>query len=233
MADLWTLEAGLRQLARFPVTGENTAELLRQAVVAAAGMPGVAGAALMLVDADGQLRYVTASDEAGARWEREQEELGVGPCQSAFRRDELVATADVQADGRWPEMRTRLAGGPVRAVLAVPTAIGGGPVGSLNVYRDRPHEWGEHDVAALGAYGQLLNRLLTSAVAQDRSDETARQLQFALDYRVVIERAVGYLMHAEGLDDAAAFARLRSAARRNRRKVIDLARTVLDGGPLP
>lgn len=233
MADLSTLAAGLRRLARFPVTGENTAELLRQAVVVAAGMPGVAGAGLMLVDADGQLRYVTASDEAGARLEREQEELGAGPCQSAFRRDELVATADVQADGRWPELGRRLAGGPVRAVLAVPTAIGGGPVGTLNVYRDRPHEWGEDDVAALGAYGQLLNRLLTSAVAQDRSDETARQLQYALDYRVVIERAVGYLMHAEGLDDAAAFARLRSAARRNRRKVIELARTVLDGRQLP
>jgi GAF domain-containing protein len=233
MADLSMLEAGLRRLARFPVTGENTAELLQQAVVAASAMPGVAGAGLMLVDADGELRFVASSDEPGAQFERVQEELGLGPCQSAFRRDEVVATPDLQADQRWPQLGRAVTGGPVRAVLAVPTAIGGGPVGTLNVYRDRPHEWAGDDVAALGAYGQLLNRLLTSAVAQDRSDETARQLQFALDYRVVIERAVGYLMHAEGVDDAAAFALLRSAARRNRRKVIDLARIVLDGGPLP
>lgn len=233
MADLSTLEAGLRHLATFPVTGDNTAELLEQAVQAARGMPGVAGAGLMLVDGDGQLRFAVASDEPGRRLEHAQEELGVGPCQAAFRRDDLVATEDVRADDRWPELARRLAGGPVHAVLAVPTAIGGGPVGSLNVYRDRPHRWDADEVAGLGAYGQLLNRLLTSAVAQDRGDETARQLQFALDYRVVIERAVGYLMHAEGLDDAAAFARLRAAARNNRRKVIDLARLVLDGRPLP
>jgi len=233
MADLWTLEAGLRQLARFPVTGDNTADLLQQAVSAARGMPGVAGAGLMLVDADGQLRFAVASDDAGTQLERAQEELGAGPCQAAFRRDDLVATTDLRVDRRWPELARRLAACPVRAVLALPTAIEGGPVGTLNVYRDQPHRWDADDTAALGAYGQLLNRLLTSAVAQDRSDETARQLQFALDYRVVIERAVGYLMHAEGLDDAAAFARLRAAARSNRRKVIDLARDVLDGHPLP
>ena len=233
MADLSTLEAGLRQLARFPVTGENTADLLHEAVLATGGLPGVTGAGLMLVDGDGQLRHAVAGDGPGTRLEQAQEELGSGPCPSAFRRDELVSTADLRTDGRWPEVSARLAGVPVRAVLAVPTAIGGGPVGSLDVYRDRPGEWSADDAAALGAYGQLLNRLLTSAVAQDRSDELARQLQYALDYRVVIERAVGYLMHREGLDDAAAFARLRSAARSNRRKVIDLARTVLDGEPLP
>ena len=233
MADLSTLESGLRHLARFPVTGENTAELLRQAVVATSGLPGVTGAGLMLVDADGQLRPGGARAAPGARLEQDQELLGAGPCQSAFRRDELVSTADLRADPRWPALSARLADTPVRAVLAVPTAIGGGPVGSLNVYRAEPHGWGPDDAAALGAYGQLLNRLLTSAVAQDRGDELARQLQYALDYRVVIERAVGYLMHAERLDDAAAFARLRSAARSNRRKVIELARLVLDGEPLP
>src|SRR5215217_9371858 len=168
MVDLSTLEAGLRQLARFPVTGENTAELLQQAVVAARGMPGVTGSGLMLVDADGQLRYAAASDDAGARLEQVQEELGSGPCQSAFRRDDLSSTADLRIDGRWPELARRLADCPVRAVLAVPTAIGGGPVGTLNVYRDQPHPWDSDDVAALGAYGALLNRLLTSAVAQER-----------------------------------------------------------------
>lgn len=233
MVDLSRLEAGLRDLARFPVTGDNTAELVHEAVSAAAGMPGVVGAGLMLVDSEGQLRASAASDEPGLRLERAQEELDGGPCQAAFRRDDLVSTADLRTDPRWPELSRRLADDPVRAVLAVPTAIGGGPVGSLNVYRDRPHGWDGDDVAALAAYGQLLNRLLTSAVAQDRSDELAGQLQYALDYRVVIERAVGYLMHREGLDDAAAFGLLRSAARSNRRKVIDLARTVLDGAPLP
>ena len=37
----------------------------------------------------------------------------------------------------------------------------------------------------------------------------AKQLQYALDYRVVIERAVGYLMAKESIDAVAAFNALR------------------------
>ena len=41
----------------------------------------------------------------------------------------------------------------------------------------------------------------------------------ALDYRAPIERGVGYLMARDGLDQAPAFQRLRTAARSNRRRI--------------
>ena len=44
----------------------------------------------------------------------------------------------------------------------------------------------------------------------------AEQLQYALDYRVVIERAVGYLMGAHGLTATTAFNALRKQARDSR-----------------
>ena len=46
-----------------------------------------------------------------------------------------------------------------------------------------------------------------------RTGELAAQLQYALDYRVIIERGVGYLMARDGLDSMTAFNRLRRAAR--------------------
>ena len=55
----------------------------------------------------------------------------------------------------------------------------------------------------------------------------ADQLQYALDYRVVIERAVGYLMGAHRLDAVTAFDVLRRQARDSRRRVADVATEVL------
>ena len=55
----------------------------------------------------------------------------------------------------------------------------------------------------------------------------AGQLRYALDYRVVIERAVGYLMGAQGLDAVTAFDVLRKRARDSQRRVADVAAELL------
>ncbi|MGH9003634.1 MAG: ANTAR domain-containing protein [Acidimicrobiia bacterium] len=57
----------------------------------------------------------------------------------------------------------------------------------------------------------------------------AEQLRAALEHRSRIERAKGILMVRERIDDAAAFERLRSAARSSRRPLIDVVNEVLGG----
>lgn len=120
----------------------------------------------------------------------------------------------------------------VRAVLGVPIRLGGGPVGVLNLYVDQPHDWADPEIDALGAYGDLLGTLLGTGLVAHRNDTLARQLQYALDHRVVIERAVGYLMGTGGIDATAAFDRLRRAARARRCQVGEVASRLLDGGGL-
>jgi GAF domain-containing protein/anti-anti-sigma regulatory factor len=61
----------------------------------------------------------------------------------------------------------------------------------------------------------------------------AAQLQHALQRRVAIEQAKGMLMAREGLDEQAAFQRLRAVARSRRRSVEEVAGKVLAGEPLP
>jgi hypothetical protein len=117
-------------------------------------------------------------------------------------------------------------------VLGVPVRLGGVTVGSLDVYRDHPHTWDASERSALVRYSAVLETILRTLLAAHRSDELARQLQYALDYRVVIERAVGYLMAARHTDAVTAFDLLRRAARNRRRKVADLAQELLDGGSL-
>jgi|SRR6185312_7934962 AmiR/NasT family two-component response regulator len=60
------------------------------------------------------------------------------------------------------------------------------------------------------------------------------QLEGAIQRRAVIERAKGILMERNSMDDRAAFELLRSHARANNRKLVDVARAVADGHlPLP
>ena len=143
-----------------------------------------------------------------------------------------VVSADVHADSRWPELRTRLSA-QVRAVAGTPIMLGGSPVGTLNAYRDEPVEWDKSDVNALIAYSGLIAEVLATALAAQEHGIVASQLQYALDYRVVIERAVGYLMGTHRLDAVTAFDVLRKRARDSRRRVADVATEILGGSTGP
>lgn len=63
----------------------------------------------------------------------------------------------------------------------------------------------------------------------ERLEEKVDQLEGALSRRAVIERAKGILMERHDLDDVAAFDLLRTYARGNRRRVVDVARDVAAG----
>jgi AmiR/NasT family two-component response regulator len=63
----------------------------------------------------------------------------------------------------------------------------------------------------------------------DRLEAKVDQLEGALARRAAIERAKGILMERHGIDDRTAFERLRTRARTERRRVVDVAVAVADG----
>ena len=79
----------------------------------------------------------------------------------------------------------------------------------------------------------MVANLLGQAVAAWTQGRLARQLQIALEHRVMIEQAKGALMEREGVDAAIAFERLRDIARSRHRTVVEVAGDVLAGVPLP
>ncbi len=207
-------------------------ELVDVVVRAADALFALSGVGLMFVDSDDALRYVAASDDAIRALESAQEELGEGPCLDSLLLDRVVRTSDLTTDARYRTVGDLVGPLGVRAVLGVPVRVAGAPVATLNVYQDRPHEWPDDEVDALSAYADLLATMLTSVVAARRSDALAGQLRYALDHRVVIERAIGYLMAAHAVDAVAAFDVLRRAARSSRRKVGEVAADVLAGSTM-
>jgi GAF domain-containing protein len=200
---------------------------LELAVAETDDLLGVDGAGLMLLNADGVLRYVAASDEPGRMLEALQEQFGEGPCVDAFLADAPVLGGDLDADPRWPSVGPLAAAHGVHAVLGVPIDLREGPVGTLNVYAAQPHRWDDGDVAAIQAYSRVIASLLRSAVQAHVSGKAATQLQQAFDHRSLIEQAKGVLMERRGLDQQTAFELLRSKARSTRRRLDEVAREVV------
>jgi GAF domain-containing protein len=202
--------------------------VLKRIVHSVHGVFGYGGAGIMFITQSGYLSYVAASDEASKGLEEAQAATGQGPCYESYVYAHDVVSNDLHADKRWPDLHPRLPA-EVRAVAGIPLLLGGSPVGTLNVYSTEPVEWDRSDVNALIAYGALVAEVLATAIAAQQHSIVAEQLQYALDYRVVIERAVGYLMGTYRLDAVTAFDLLRRRARDSRRRVADVATDILGG----
>lgn len=198
-------------------------------VASADALFALSGVGLMFLDEDDALRYIAASDDAIRALESAQEQLGEGPCLDSLVLREVVHTRDLTTDGRYRSVGTIVGPLGVRAVLGVPVEVAGIAVGTLNVYQDRPHDWPEDEIHALRAFARVLGSAFGALVWARRSDALTRQLQHALDKRVVVERAIGFLMAQRDIDAVGAFDVLRRAARSSRRTVGEIAAGVLGG----
>jgi GAF domain-containing protein len=205
--------------------------VLQQVVHATKVVFNADAAGLMLADADGSLRWASASDQAAQAIEAGQEQYAQGPCQTAFDQHAPAAVRDATTDPAYRQLAGVLRDQGVVAALSVPVEGGGGLIGTLDVYVGCPWDWDAGEVAALQTYAGIVGSLLASAAAAHVQGRIAAQLQTALNHRSVIERAKGVLMARDGLDAQAAFERLRTAARSSRRTVVDLAHEVLAQRP--
>jgi GAF domain-containing protein len=223
------LQSSLQRL-RQSAFDADVAGVMKRAVNSVYGVFGCKGAGTMFVTEAGQLSYVASSDETGRQLEEAQAAAGQGPCYDSYVYAHEIVSSDLRADDRWPDLPAHLIPG-VRAVAGIPVMLSGGPVGTLNVYRDQPTDWDSSDIQALRAYSDLIAEAIGAALAAQEHSVLADQLRYALDYRVVIERAVGYLMGAHGLDAVTAFNILRKRARDSRRRVADVAAEILGQAP--
>lgn len=227
------LAASIRRLATLGKPGTSVVEALQHVTEACVDLFGVTGSGIMLADEQNVPRYVTASDGPGRMLEVVEGDTGQGPCTEAFVNNTVVASSDVTAEPRWPDLARALRPHPVRAVLGLPVRLGGVTVGTLDIVYDHPHVWQADECQALARYRDVVESTLAAAVAAQNAGELADQLQYALDYRVIIERGVGYLMARDQVDSMAAFNKLRRAARDTQSKIGDVAQRLISTGQLP
>jgi GAF domain-containing protein len=211
----------------------DLAATLQQSVVAAKQLFDADAAGVMLADIDGRLRWASASDRRAQVLEDNQEVFAAGPCAEAYASGRPAVMHDATMERRWGEIALTFVEVQIRSGLSVPVELGGGPIGTLDVYAADPRGWDQSEVSALQTYAGVVASLLGAAAKAELKGALAEQLQVALDSRGSIERAKGALMERERLDDQEAFTHLRRAARSSGRKLSEVAREVAAGQPLP
>jgi GAF domain-containing protein len=194
---------------------------------------GAAAAGLLVTDEENLLRIVVSSDEGTRLLELYQLQSEEGPCLDCYRTGGPVSHDDLDSEDagrRWPRFAPAARAAGYDSVHALPLRVRGEVIGGLNLF-------GARDGASIlredVPVAQALADVATIALVQNRvarnREEVARQLQAALDTRVVIEQAKGMVAARLDIDLEEAFELLRSTARSARRRLADVAEEITHG----
>lgn len=184
---------------------------------------------ILLRDEQGALHVMAASEEEARVLEMLQVEgQEGGPCVACVSTGEPMDFEDLAtARSRWPRFVEAALSLGLQSVHAVPLRLRSHTLGAMNLFggtrgplpaSDRAVARGLAHVATIGL---LQQQNLTD------SHEVTRQLQHALDSRVVVEQAKGIIAQQAGLAMTAAFEVLRNQARNTNQRVHEVAEQVV------
>jgi hypothetical protein len=180
----------------------------------------------MLADRRGGLRLLASSEERMRVLEVFELQSQQGPCVDAFRTHKTVAATLADGGQRWPSFSPYAAELGFRYMCAVPLQLRDITIGALNLFRASDESFAEADLEIAQAMAKVAATGLLQRRTIREGNLISEQLQAALQSRIAIEQAKGML--AEYLDVSVdeAFEHLRSHARRNNRKLTELAQDV-------
>jgi GAF domain-containing protein len=220
--------ADLAALAKILDEEEDLGRVLQRSVEQVTrGVPGADMASVTVMRGD---RGETAASSEERVWaiDSDQYTAGDGPCLEAARTGEIVRVGVEEAHERWPEFArsTRAAG--VESYLACPLIIGEEFVGSLNLYSEKPHGFGDLDVALLRVYMTAALAAIANARRLAEARKLAEGLKMAMDSRAVIDQARGVLMVRRGISAEQALEELSRQSQNTNVKLRVIAARVLE-----
>ncbi|MFF0268507.1 GAF and ANTAR domain-containing protein [Kribbella sp. NPDC004536] len=190
----------------------------------------VSACGILLVDHHGVLNLVAASSEQARLVELVQLQSLEGPCLDAFNTGRPVQYADLR-DGAspWPAFSAAAVDGGYLSVQALPMRLRDSTLGAVNVFSEEVGPLSDDTVVL----GQALADAATIGILHQRAlarqEVVTEQLQNALNSRILIEQAKGYLSHSLSITVDEAFAVLRSHARSTNRRLTDVATDAVQG----
>jgi GAF domain-containing protein len=221
-----------RVLERFAGTLVDRYELddvLGQLGVDIAEVLDVAGAGVMLADEGGSLRFCSTNNDVLHKLESLQIDLNEGPCLLAYRSGAIVLAEDLSDDPRFPAFGPRAVEAGMAAVYSFPMRLDQQVIGALNLYSETPVAFSPDQIEVGGVFADVGTMYLLNARDIAQRDLLTRQLQHALDSRVLIEQAKGYVAALTGRDPADAFELIRRYSRSHQVRVRVVARAILHG----
>jgi transcriptional regulator with GAF, ATPase, and Fis domain len=217
-------------LADSLVAGYGVVDLLQGLVDRSVELFDAAAAGILLFNTEHRLEVIASTSERSQFVDLMQLQADEGPCYIAATTGAPVSVADLESVAEvWPTFTAAARQVGFVSAHSFPLRLRDATLGSLNLFRDRAGALNEPDVVA----AQALADVATIGIIQERTmremDETRTQLQRALDSRIVIEQAKGYLAHTAGITPDEAFARIRLHARATHARIGEVAAAVVDG----
>jgi transcriptional regulator with GAF, ATPase, and Fis domain len=217
-------------LADSLVAGYDIIDLLQTLVDRTTELFDASAAGIVLGPDVDQLDVIVSTSENSRIVGLMQLRAGEGPCVEAVTSGRVVSVVDEnEMYGRWPAFAAAATGSGYLSVHAIPLRLRGQIIGSLNLFRDQEGPLNETDATA----AQALADVATISVLQERTIHDSRtvrkQLQHALDTRIVIEQAKGVIAYTHHLDMDAAFRLIRHHARSTRTPLSAVAAGIVDG----
>jgi diguanylate cyclase (GGDEF)-like protein len=138
----------------------------------------VTGAGVMLIGAEDELHFVSATNPLVLEIESLQNELCEGPCLHAYQTGESVAIPDLSRDERFPRFSPRAWGRGLAAVFTFPLTLDGARLGALDLYRDVPGSLDPSEMAAAQTLADVAAAYLFNARAREDAKQQTRQLHY-------------------------------------------------------
>jgi hypothetical protein len=212
----------------------STASLPELLCVNAKAQLDVFGVAVTLVDAEGQLQPLAASDQRAARAQDFQFELVEGPCLDVVSSGRVLQVTDVANDGgRWPAYSRELTGLGVGAVASFPLRVGGIRLGVLDVYGARAGQLSDEELASILHYVDaavliLLHLQEFSTPTEGTTGWLDAGFSDSLRGHPEVHQATGMVSVQAGVGLAEALLLLRAHAYAEERSLVDVAVDVVN-----
>lgn len=186
-------------------------------------------AGITLANQDRELEVVAATSTRTTLLELLQLEAGEGPCVEAYADGEpRQAGSAEEMRARWPRFAAAAESAGFVSVHSIPMRSRDTVLGSMNLFRSVPGALEERDLAAVRALTDVATISILQQRSADQAARTQEQLQRALDSRVAVEQAKGFLANTHRIGPDEAFTLLRQWARSNNVLLNDAARAVTE-----
>jgi GAF domain-containing protein len=216
-------------LADTLVADYDVIELLQTLVDACLELLDTGAAGILLADGGGELEVMASTSEASRLVEMMQLAAEAGPCIESYTTGQVVAVPDIaEVPEEWSRFRDSALDQGFRSIHAIPMRLRDSTIGTLNLLRETTGELPGQDAAAAKAFADVATiGILHERTVRER-ETLAGQLQTALNRRVIIEQAKGFIAHTHGIPVEDAFALIRKYSRTNNIPLSQVAAQIID-----
>jgi transcriptional regulator with GAF, ATPase, and Fis domain len=212
------------------VNGFDIVDLLGDLTEGSVDLLTVSSASILLSDPRGKLRAMASSNEGARALELLELQNSEGPCLDCFTtRSQVIAPDLASLAERWPTFVPAAEALGIVGVYALPLRLRSDVLGALNLFTESSVPLDAQDLRIAQALADAATIAVLNYRASLGQTKVIDQLQTALNSRIIIEQAKGFLSAVTGGDMDEAFVLLRSYARSHQTPLTTVARSVATG----